>query len=88
MKIDKWKKLVCYLYDRKSYVAHIKSLRQALNHDLILRKFHRVIQFNQEAWLKPYIDMNTELKKQAKNDFEKYFFKEMNNTVLVKLWKM
>ena len=48
-----------------------KSLKQALNHSLILKNVHRVNQFNQEAWLKPYIDMNTELRKQAKNDFEK-----------------
>ena len=46
---------------------------QPLNHGLILKKVHRVIQFNQEAWLKPYIDMNTELRKQAKKDFEKDF---------------
>ena len=63
MKIDKCKKLVCNLYDKKSYVVHIRSLKQALHHGLILKKVHRVIQFNQEAWLKPYIDMNTELRK-------------------------
>ena len=66
MKTDKCKKLVCNLYDKQSYVIHIKSLKQALNHGLILKKVHRVIQFNQEAWFKPYIDMNTELRKQAK----------------------
>ena len=54
----------------KDYVVHIRSSKQALSHGLILQKVHRVIQFNQEAWLKPYIGMNTELRKQAKNDFE------------------
>ena len=88
MKIDKCKKLVCKLYYKKNYVVHIRSLKQALNHWLILKKVHRVIQFNQEAWLKPYIDMNTELRKKAKNDFEKDFFKLMNNAVFGKTWKM
>ena len=59
---------------KKSYVVHIRSLKQALSHGLILKKVHGVIQFNQEAWLKPYIDMTTELGKQAKNDFEKRLF--------------
>ena len=49
-----------------NYVVHIRSLKQALNHGPMLKKFLRVIQFNQNAWLKEYIDMNTELRKQAK----------------------
>ena len=61
MKTDKCKKLVCNLYNKKKYVVHIRSLKQALNHGLILKKVHKVIQFNQEASLKPNIDMNTEL---------------------------
>ena len=81
MKIDKCKKLVCNLRNKKKYVVHIKSLKQALSHGLKFKKVHRIIEFNQEAWLKPYIDMNTELRKLAKNDFEKYFFKLMNNAV-------
>ena len=63
MKIDKCKKLVCDLYDKKSYVVLIRLLKQALNCGIILKKVHRVIQFNQKAWLKLYIDMNTELRK-------------------------
>ena len=73
MKINKCSKLVCNLYDKNNYAVHIRSLKQALNWGLILKKFHKVIQFNQEAWLKEYIDMNTELRKQVKNYFEKKF---------------
>ena len=72
MKIDKCNKLVCNLYDKKEYVVHIRSLKEALSHGLILKKVHTVIQFNQKAWLKAYIDMNTKLRKQAKNNFEDF----------------
>ena len=72
------------MYDKKEYVVHIRALKQALNHGLILKKVHRVIQFNQEAWLKPYIEMNTKLRTEATNDFEKYFFKLMNNSLFGK----
>ena len=84
MKIKKCNKLVCNLYDKKEYVVHIRALKQALNHGLILKKVHRVIQFNQEAWLKPYIEMNTKLRTEAKNDFDKDFLKIMNNSVFGK----
>ena len=75
MKISKCGKLVCNLYYKNNYVVHIRALKQALNNVLILEKVHNVIEFNQEAWLKPYIDMNTILRTKANNDFEKDFFK-------------
>ena len=84
MKIDKTQKLVCNLRDKKKYVVHISILKQALNRGLKLKKVHRIIEFNQEAWLKKYIDMNTELRKKASNDFEKDFFKLINNAVFGK----
>ena len=62
----------------------IKVLKQALNNGLILKKVHRIIQFNQKDRLQPYIDMNTELRKKAKNEFQKDFFKLMNNSVFGK----
>ena len=60
---------------------HIKVLKQILNHGLVLKKVCRVIQFNQKDWLKPYIDMNTKFRKEAKNDFGEDFFKLMNNSI-------
>ena len=84
MEVNKCKNLVYNLFNKKKYVAHINTLKQALNHGLKLKKIHRVIEFYQEAWLKPYIDMNTGLRKLAKNDFEKDLFKLMNNSVFEK----
>ena len=65
-KIEKRNKLVCDFHEKKNYVIHIKALKQALNHGLKLKKVHKLIQFNQKAWLKPYINMNTELRKESK----------------------
>ena len=84
MEVNKCKKLACNLFTKKKYVVHINALKQALNHGLKLKKIHRVIKFNQKEWLKPYINMNTELRKAAKNDFEKDLFKSMNNSVFGK----
>ena len=63
---------------------HIKSLKQALNHGLKSKKVHRFSEFYQKAWLKPYINMNMELRKLAKDDFKKDLFKLMNNAVFQK----
>ena len=74
-------KLIANLRDKKNYVIHIQALDQALRHGLILECIHRVIEFDQSAWLKTYIDFNTQLRTAATNDFEKDFFKLMNNAV-------
>ena len=84
MKIKKCNKLVCKISDKDNNVLHIKSLKQALNHGLVLKKVHRVIQYNQEARLKPYIEMKIRLRTEAKNDFEKDFFELMNNAIFGK----
>ena len=83
-KVEKVEKLICVIEDKERYVIHIRVLKQALNHGLNLKEVYRVIKFKQKAWLKPYIDMNTELRKKAQNEFEKNFFKLMNNSVFGK----
>ena len=65
----------------------IRYLKHTLNLELVLEKLPKVIKFNQESWLKPYIDINAELRKKGKNDFEKYIFKLMNNAVFGKTIK-
>ena len=86
-KENKVEKLICDMEDKKKYVIHIRALKQALNNGLKFKKVHRIIQFKQKAWLKIYIDMNTELRKNGKNEFEKNFFKLINNFVLEKTMK-
>ena len=84
MKINNYDKLVCNLNDKENYPAHILALKQALNHGLKFKKVHSVTEFRQEYWLKPYIDLNTDLRKDAKNDFEKDFLKLINHSVFGK----
>ena len=59
--------------EKNNYVVHIRALKKALNRGLVFKNVHRIIQFNQKAWLKSYIDMNAKLRTEAKNDFEKDF---------------
>ena len=70
-KIEKVEKVVSNTNDKEKYVIHIRALKQALNHGSKLKELHRVIQFNQKAWLKKDIDKNTKLRKKSENEFEK-----------------
>ena len=72
-------KLVLTLRDKKNYVVHYRNLQLYLKLGMKLKKVHRTLEFNQERWVEPFIRMNTEFRKQAKNDFEKNVFKLMNN---------
>ena len=85
MEINGVEKLVPNLRDKKSYVIHIQALNQALQHGLRLDRIHRAIEFDQSPWLKTYIDLNTQLRMAATDDFEKDFFKLMNNSVFGKM---
>ena len=85
MEINHVEKLVPHLYDKKNYIIHIRALDQALSHGLILEHIHRAIEFDQSTGMKPYIDFTTQLRTQATNDFEKDFFKLMNNAVFGKM---
>ena len=87
MKIELVEKLLPNLHDQTEYVIHIRNLKQAWNHGLILKKVHTVIKFNQSAWLKPYIDIYWSKKKKQmilKNNFLCWWIIQF----LEKLWKM
>ena len=79
MKINGVDKLVPNLYYKHRYIIHVRALAQMLEHGLVLERMHRCIEFKQSAWMKEYIDFNTRLRTAARNDFEKDFYKLMNN---------
>ena len=83
MKIEKGRKLVANLQNKTEYVIYLRNLKQTLNDGLVFKNIHRAIKFNQNDWLKLFIDINTDLRKKAKIDFQKCFFKMMNNAVFV-----
>ncbi|XP_051864347.1 uncharacterized protein LOC127566360 [Drosophila albomicans] len=74
-------KLIADLAEKKNYIIYYKTLKQCMRHGLELKKIHSILQFRQKAWLKKYIDINTEHRTRAKNNFEKDFFKLLNNAV-------
>ena len=84
IEVNKFKKLIPNLRDKNKYVIHCKNLEQYLGLGLKLTHIHRGIKFEESEWLKPYIDMNTKLRTKANNNFEKDFFKLMNNSVFGK----
>ena len=81
-------KLIATVRDKEKHIVSLSTLKQALDHGLRLTKVYKAIELNQSAWFKPYIDMNTKFRATAKNDFEKNFFKLMNNSVFGKILKM
>lgn len=77
-------KLLLTLENKEKYVIHYRMLKLALQHGLILKKVHRILQFNQSLWLKPYIDLNMEMRKKAQNDFDEAFYKYLVNAIFGK----
>lgn len=78
---SKTKKLVYNLLDKKNYICNIRNLQYYLKNGVVLKKIHKIVKYKHSAWLKPYIDFNTNQRKNSKNDAEKDFWKLLNNSV-------
>ena len=74
IKVGNVKKLIPNLSNKTKYVLHYRNLQLYLSLRMTLIKIHRVLKFKQSDWMKKYIDFNTEKRKNATDDFEKYFF--------------
>ena len=81
--LNKTLKLIKSFENKERYVVHILELKQVQNHGLIIAKVHRVIKFKQKARMKLYIEKNTKLRMESKNEFDKGFYKLMERQ-----WKM
>ena len=81
---NKVDKLLPNLWHKEKYILHYRNLKLYLPLGMKLQKVHRVLQFKQQAWLKPHIELNTQLRAEASNKLEKDFFKLMNNSVFGK----
>ena len=84
LRVNKVNKLIPNLNNKEKYVIHHKNLKQYLDLGLKLTKIHKGVKFNEKAWLKDYIQLNTNLRTKGTTDFEKDFFKLMNNSVFGK----
>ena len=81
IKVGDVKKLIPNLGNKTNYVVHYRNLQLYLPLGIKLTKIHRVLKFKQSDWMEEYIDFNTEKRMNAANDFDKYFFKLMINSV-------
>ena len=81
IKVGGINKLVQNLLSKKNYVVHYRNLRYYLSQGLILKKVHKILEFKQSAWMKSYIDFNTQKRKEAPNEADKDLFKLLNNAV-------
>ena len=82
------RKIILDFNKKENYVIHINKLKEDLNKGIKLLKVHYCLKFEQKPWLAPYIELNTNQRKLATNNFDKDFFKLMNNSIFGKQWKM